>query len=70
MNLNEERNYQMLLDTLDAMGLSGANRQLAEEYLEPGQVGRKACFKGRNFRISLLWIRNGRESAEAIWSIV
>ena len=36
MNLSEERNYQKLLDTLAAMGLSEGNRQLAERYFEPG----------------------------------
>ena len=36
MNLSEERNYQKLLDTLAAMGLSEGNRQLAEHYFEPG----------------------------------
>ncbi len=50
MNLNEERNYQMLLDTLDAMGLSGANRQLAEEYLEPGQVGEEGLLQRAEFQ--------------------
>lgn len=34
MNLNEERNYQRLLDTLDAMGLEDENRKLAEEYFD------------------------------------
>lgn len=34
MNLSEERHYQKLLDTLDAMGLSDANQQLAEQYLD------------------------------------
>ena len=36
MNLSEERNYQKLLDTLAAMGLSEGNRQLAERYFDPG----------------------------------
>ncbi|MCI8416343.1 MAG: DUF4132 domain-containing protein [Lachnospiraceae bacterium] len=55
MNLNEERNYQMLLDTLDAMGLSGANRQLAEEYLEPGQAGDESLLAKMEFQdLSLL----------------
>ena len=35
MNLSEERNYQKLADTLDELGLSEANRQLAEEYFDP-----------------------------------
>ena len=34
MNLSEERNYKMLLDTLEAMELSEANQQLAEQYLD------------------------------------
>ena len=36
MNLNEERNYQKLMDALDAMGLDGENRRIAEEYFQPG----------------------------------
>lgn len=34
MNLREERNYQKLLNTLDAMELSEENHQLAEQYLD------------------------------------
>ena len=34
MNLSEERNYQKQMDTLDALKLSGKNRQLAEQYLD------------------------------------
>lgn len=34
MNLSEERNYQKLLETLDAMELSEENHQLAEQYLD------------------------------------
>lgn len=34
MNLSEERRYQKLFDTLDAMELSETNRQLAEQYLD------------------------------------
>lgn len=33
MNLSEERNYQKLLDTLEALGLTEKNRKLAEAYL-------------------------------------
>lgn len=36
MNLNEERNYQKLMGALDAMGLDGENRRIAEEYFQPG----------------------------------
>ena len=31
MNLNEERNYQKLMEALDAKGLEGVNRGIAEE---------------------------------------
>ena len=34
MNLSEERNYQKLMETLDAMELSEENRGLAEQYLD------------------------------------
>lgn len=34
MNLNEERNYQRLLDTLDAMELEDVNRKLSEQYFD------------------------------------
>lgn len=34
MNLSDERNYQKLMDTLDALKLSEKNRKLAEEYLD------------------------------------
>lgn len=34
MNLSEERSYQKLLSTLDAMELSEKNRQAAEQYLD------------------------------------
>jgi len=37
MNLNEERNYQRLLNTLDAMKLSETNFGLAEQYLDATQ---------------------------------
>lgn len=36
MNLSDERNYQKLMDTLDALKLSEKNRKLAEEYLDTG----------------------------------
>ena len=32
MNLNEERNYQKLMDALDALGLSEENRKTADLY--------------------------------------
>ncbi len=41
MNLSEERNYQKLMEVLDALELSAENRRLAEEYLtarEPEQT--------------------------------
>lgn len=34
MNLSEERNYQKLMETLEAMELSEENRKLAEQYLD------------------------------------
>ena len=37
MNLNEERNYQRLLNTLDVMKLSETNFKLAEQYLDVTQ---------------------------------
>ena len=37
MNLNDERNYQMLQGVLDAMSLTEGNRKLAEEYLDTEQ---------------------------------
>ena len=40
MNLNEERNYQKLMDTLDALNLSEENRKLAEEYFSQGNEAR------------------------------
>ena len=36
MNLSEERNYQKLLDTLEALGLTEKNRKLAEAYFAQG----------------------------------
>ena len=36
MNLSEERNYQKLLDTLEALGLTEKNRKLAETYFAQG----------------------------------
>lgn len=44
MNLNEECNYQRLLDTLDAMGLEAENRKLAEEYFDIMKGKIKSCF--------------------------
>ena len=35
MNLNEERNYQKLMDVLEALGLSEKNQAAAEEYFAP-----------------------------------
>lgn len=46
MKLNEERNYQMLLNTLDEMELSEENRRLAEEYLETSQAENRELLKG------------------------
>ncbi len=37
MNLNEERNYQKMLEVLDALELTEKNRQLAEQYLDTSQ---------------------------------
>lgn len=36
MNLSEERNYQKLLDTLEALGLTDKNQKLAEAYFAQG----------------------------------
>jgi len=43
MNLSEERNYQKLLDTLDAMKLTASNRKLAEEYLDTAKEENREC---------------------------
>ena len=34
MNLIEEKNYEMLMEVLDALGLSDKNRELAKKYLD------------------------------------
>ena len=45
MNLSDERNYQKLMDTLDALKLSEKNRRLAEEYLDTGSPERPELLK-------------------------
>ena len=45
MNLSDERNYQKLMDTLDALKLSEKNRKLAEEYLDTGSPERLELLK-------------------------
>ena len=37
MNLNEERNYQKLLEVLDTLELNETNRKLAEQYMDINQ---------------------------------
>ncbi len=37
MNLSDEKNYQMLVEVLDSLELSGKNRELAEKYLHPDE---------------------------------
>ncbi|MEH2930925.1 DUF4132 domain-containing protein [Candidatus Ventrimonas sp. KK005] len=41
MNLIEEKNYEMLMEVLDALGLSSKNRELAEMYLDPEEEANK-----------------------------
>lgn len=45
MNLSEERNYQKLLETLDAMELSEPNRKLAEQYLDAAKEEDRALLE-------------------------
>lgn len=45
MNLNEERNYQKLMDILDVLELSEKNQKLAEEYVSPEQSARPELLK-------------------------
>ena len=46
MNLNEERNYQRLLNTLDVMKLSETNFKLAEQYLDVTQPENRELLDG------------------------
>lgn len=41
MNLIEEKNYEMLMEVLDALGLSDKNRELAKKYLDPEEKAEK-----------------------------
>ena len=41
MNLSDERNYQKLMDTLDALSLTEKNRKTAEAYLDTGSPEQK-----------------------------
>ncbi len=45
MNLSEERNYQKLMETLEAMELSEENRRLAEQYLDMSMPERRELLK-------------------------
>lgn len=47
MNLNEERNYQKLMDTVEALELSEKNRKLAEEYFAAGTGGQGTSMDGQ-----------------------
>lgn len=46
MNLSEERNYQKLLDTLEAMNLTEANQKLAEQYLDTSREENRELLLG------------------------
>ena len=45
MNLNEERNYQRLLEVLDTLELNETNRKLAEQYMDINQPENKELLK-------------------------
>ncbi len=45
MNLNEERNYQKLLEVLDTLELNETNRKLAEQYMDINQPENKELLK-------------------------